>query len=281
MLHLKARIAAALTVAAASLSIFAAAAPANAASLPGLASGDTTTNWAGYFSVSKQPIVEADVSFVVPKVSCAKSNGPGAFGYQGFMWVGIGGVTAFGVNSGVLKQDGVVVFCPSRSKNAAPTYYPFWEVYPGLQKPVRFTKNGKDASVQPGAKITATVDAPSASPVEGDWYFTVTSTYKGVTTTWTDEAYVRPAAAKNNTAEAITEKDAPGLVDLGNVTYTGAVYYTGEESIHPIPSQRVTLVGVIRRSPIITAGNAYQPPGDDFKDAFTTSYAPNWYLYVN
>jgi hypothetical protein len=280
MLNLKARIAAAATVAAASLSILGATAPADAASLPPLPSADFSTNWAGYFSVSSKPIAEAEVTFVVPKVNCAQSRGATKGvkpPYQGVMWVGIGGINGqYGGNSGTLKQDGIVAYCASLK--ATPVFYPFWEVVPGKPSPVQFSKN---AQVHPGAEITAQVYAPSESPVKGKWYFAVTSTYNDVTSVWTASA-AAPTSSKNYTAEAITERNTPGFMDLGKVTYTGADYYTGVESVHSITAKRLTLVNnKTLRDPIVLTSSASQPPGDDLKDSFSTSYAPLWTLWVH
>jgi hypothetical protein len=270
MLHLKARIAVAVTVAGASLSILAASAPANAASLP----ADLTQTWAGYFSATSKPITGAEVSFTVPKVSCAGSRGAtGGASYRASMWVGIGGMIdgIFGNNSGVLKQDGVIVSCAS--KNAAPVYTPFWELVPGT--PQRMTFKG-NPTVQPGAQITAQVWAPSESPVPGQWYFDILSTYHGHTTRWT-ASHAASVTSKNYTAEVITERSELGLVDLASVTYTYADYFTSEDSFYSIAAKRIDMVNnLTQKDPVILTGNAYQAPDDDLKDSFTTSYAANW-----
>jgi hypothetical protein len=224
--------------------------------------------------VSGKPIDAAMVNFTVPKVSCASSRGATNGvkpAYQGLMWVGIGGINGhYGANSGAVKQDGVAVDCTSL--HATAVYFPFWEVNPGKPSPVQFSKA---ARVYPGAQISAEVFAPSESPVAGQWYFLVNSTYKGVTSVW-HAHYASPVTTKNYTAEAITEKNAPGFVDLGNVTYTYADYYTDEmESFNSITADPITLENSKNR-PIVLAGRAYQPSGDDLKDSFTTSYAANW-----
>lgn len=276
MLKIKSRIAAAATVAAASLSIIAAAAPGSAS-----VSGDVSTNWAGYFSVSRSPIVAATVDFTVPKVSCAQSRGAPdkkdkGPAYQGLMWVGIGGIDGqYGANSGPLEQDGIAAYCTSL--HATPVYEPFWEVVPGKPSPVPFTDS---ARVDPGAQIIAAVYAPSVSPVQGQWWFYVTSYYDGRLSTWSAH-YASSATGTDYTAETITEKNAPGLVYLGKITYNCADYFTNNVgSTYSIAANRVTSVTNLRqRAPIVVAGNAYEAPkvcGDNRKNSFTTQYATNW-----
>lgn len=97
----------------------------------------------------------------------------------------------------------------------------------------------------------------------------------GRTSSWT-AYYPSPITGSNYTAEVITERNAPGFVDLGKVTYTYADYFTNKGS-KSIAATRLTLVTNLRqRVPIVLSGNAYKQPNDSLKDSFSTYYAANW-----
>ena len=273
MLNLKAKIAVAAAVfAAAALPILGTAAPASAA-----VTGDTSTDWAGYFATTSAPIDAAGVSFTVPKgANCGESRGtPNVNGYQALMWVGIGGFNgAYGIKSGPLFQDGVEAYCAKLS-NSTPVYLPWWEVYPGTPSVMTFTST---ARISAGARITAQVYAPGefSAAEKGEWTFVVTAAYPGHATTWTTH-YKAPSSAKDYTAEVVTEREphVPGFVDVGKVTYSSADYFTDNmDSLHSIVVTPVTLVN--KGAAVVVPSSPSKDPDDGLKDSFSTSYAVNW-----
>lgn len=291
----------------AAIAVSAAAACAVALSVPAAHAATTspapqqwTTNWAGYYAKASAPVISAVANFTVPRVSCDQSRGTPQTGndgnkYQAMMWVGIGGIDGlFGINSGWLKQAGVVVSC--KNLNAAPTYQPFWEYFPRGNvtvtqgspfAPQYFkAKNGKTAELQPGDNVEVQVEAPSVSPVKGKWYFRmyVESSDGLSSSTFTASQYL---AANTNgpdqTAEVITEMDASGLVNLGSVEYNSAQYIATSDLTQsavgvPIPVQPIYLLnGAAPHAVIIYPSAPYVKfnPGIG-ADTFTTNYATNW-----
>lgn len=276
----------------AAVAAVAATACALALSIPAAHAATTSTppaqpsdNWAGYYAKASAPVAYATAEFTIPKVSCDESRGTpqsenGGNEYQAMMWVGIGGINGvYGINSGWLKQAGVVISC--KSFFATPTYQPFWEyVKPGTSSvpqgspyvPRYFkTKNGKTAALQPGEKVIVQIWAPSDSPVKDKWYFRIDAGDSAFTAS---QSLPASTNGQNQTAEAITEKDATGLVYLGSVKYTGAIYLTTKTEDGP--STAITSQPVYLRNPAEPDEVIISPSTPPDGDAFTTSYAKNW-----
>jgi hypothetical protein len=254
---------------------------------PALASPASATSniWAGYVAQSSKQILNADVSFTVPKnLSCKSALGH----YQAVadMWVGIGGYNA-PVGS-YLEQAGVSMTC--LTAKSTPVVKPFWESIPNVNpeppgsSAQPFNKNEK--SLKAGDQVSVEVDAPSRSDKPGYWEF------------WLDvngsdsplKAYWKPTRSTQvkNTAEVITEwpggkysaSTAAGLIDLP-VTYTGASYTTsapGDEGNPIAKGTKVilahtytvnTLLGLRQKTQNIIVPLAPTDNGYDFTYSYT------------
>jgi hypothetical protein len=264
----------AVAAAVAAASFAAVSAPANATTAL------TNFNWAGYYAETNAPITTATVGFQVPaNVSCENSRPTNYKSYfQAGMWVGIGGIHK-GIDSGWLEQAGVMVKCTSL--HATPVFTPFWEyVKPGCstaqESPCRVRKFG--VTFSPGEYVTAEVESPAVSPVKGQWYFRVTAAFNGGQLhIYTRHLAIQGPATTVHTAEAITERPITGLVDLGTVRYTAALYYTAQsEEARAIPVHPVDAVNEPSTDLVMSPGAPYSPDPGAPKDSFNTYYASHW-----
>jgi hypothetical protein len=250
--------------------------PAHAASTPVTKS----TNWAGYYAKANGTIVNATVSFTIPKgISCHSSRGSKP--YNGSMWLGIGGTTS----KVWLEQAGVNVACTS--PNAKPQYQLFWELVPaaGHGSPCNKSYSGSfgNAKVTAGETVTIDIIAPAQSPKPGNWLFQITTPNDN---NWTHYVPLPKGANPGQTAEVITEyptvankackATSSGLVDLGTVQYKGEDYsVAGQSDPRPIPVDPIDLYhgGKLAVSP----AKPYAIERGGLTDSFNTNYAKNWW----
>jgi hypothetical protein len=182
-------------------------------SSPAKVIGGTTTakstNWAGY-AVSANGVTFSDVvgSWVQPAVTCPTNAQQDAS-----FWVGIDG---YAKGASTVEQTGTDSDCDKKNKKlktGGPTYYAWWEMYPGASVTI-------PEPVSPGDSMTAEVSASGSS-----FTLTLTDTTRG----W---SYSPPpqssSAAPRASAEWIAE--APSgcngcksvkLADFGSVTFSG------------------------------------------------------------
>jgi len=167
-----------------------------------------STNWAGY-AVSANGVTFSDVvgSWVQPAVTCPTNAQQDAS-----FWVGIDG---YAKGSSTVEQTGTDSDCDKKNKKlktGGPTYYAWWEMYPGASITIAHP-------VFPNDSMNAQVSASGTS-------FTLTLT--DATQGWSFTTTQSSSAAPRSSAEWIAE--APSgcngcksvkLADFGSVTFSG------------------------------------------------------------
>ena len=298
----------------------AAASSASAAVTQAPSGTQVDDNWAGYYAVpaNGQGPEAVFASFTVPKVDCKRSIGPNPS--YGAIWAGIGGMGNFGdVRNGKqawLEQDGIEITCKTRGSQ--PVYYPFWEIVRphGINDPYGnpydskiFQADGHDATVKAGDKITLKIFDNSYQKVKVFGLDIEVSQDSGDPVEYFKQVFLPPTAYTGRTAEVITEhpsgpstlqgdlaaawlhknilgtKAPPaGLVDMGEVRYSGAAYLTHlPGDVKPegvaITQYRSVLDTWLETNPyhqqhvFIYPGRAYPTiPGSTVKDGFSTHY---------
>src|SRR2546427_1141892 len=184
----------------------------------------TSTNWSGYAVTGPAgSVTDAKGSWIVPSVICSS-----AASYSSF-WVGIDG---FGSNT--VEQTGTDSDC----QNGIPTYYAWYEFYPGPA----FLITG--ITVRPGDRI-------SAEAIYSSGLVTVT-----ITDTTTAQSFTTSggAGALRSSAEWIAEapSSAGGVLPLANF----GTAYLGQDNTGLSPTNYATVNGVT--GPISSFGPSVQ-----------------------
>ncbi len=226
----------------------------------------TSTNWSGYaVTAANGAVTDVKGSWVVPTATCSAALNDRA-GYSA-MWVGIDGD-----NSGTVEQTGTDSDCvgPDGIRRSTPTYYAWYEFYPGPSYFVQFA-NG---SVQPGdvmnAEVVYTGQSSNGRRGNGPTFtVTITDTTKGLT--FSTSSVV--AAAKQTSAEWIAE--APccqlgggvlPLADFGSVSFMGNLA-TINGTTNPISAfgnnvQQINMVSSSSSSTVKAQTSALSPNSD-------------------
>src|SRR2546422_5658478 len=184
----------------------------------------TSTNWSGYAVTGPAgSVTDAKGSWIVPSVICSS-----AASYSSF-WVGIDG---FGSNT--VEQTGTDSDC----QNGIPTYYAWYEFYPGPA----FLITG--ITVRPGDRI-------SAEAIYSSGLVTVT-----ITDTTTGQSFTTSGGggALRTSAEWIAEapSSAGGVLPLANF---GTAYF-GQDNTGLSPTNYATVSGLT--GPISSFGPSVQ-----------------------
>lgn len=118
--------------------------------------GWASSNWSGYALASSQPGTYTAISgsWVVPQVAPSKKPTYSA------AWVGIDGFNNSDLIQTGTEQDFV---------NGSARYYAWWEVLPAPETVITTTSNGTPFLVQPGDKMTASIQDNG-----GSWTITLT-----------------------------------------------------------------------------------------------------------
>ncbi|MCL6564319.1 MAG: hypothetical protein K6U87_15055 [Firmicutes bacterium] len=121
--------------------------------------GWASSNWSGYALASSQPGTYTAISgsWVVPKVAPSKKPTYSA------AWVGIDGFNNSDLIQTGTEQDFV---------NGSAQYYAWWEVLPAPETVITTTSNGAPFKVQPGDRMTASLQENS----NGTWTITLSDT---------------------------------------------------------------------------------------------------------
>jgi Peptidase A4 family len=167
-------------------------------------------NWSGYASPSTQPQVYTAVSasWTVPRLDCTREQELSA------IWVGLDGYT-----TQTVEQDGVLAYC----FEGQPSYYTWWEMYPGALTVVGST-------VQPGDQISASVNRTGS-----DYTLSVTDSTNPANS-FTTSQQCAPSTCLNESAEWIVERPSfsIGIAPLAQTTNTvftdGSVTASGRTS---------------------------------------------------
>jgi hypothetical protein len=173
-----------------------------------------STNWAGY-AVSAPGVTFSDVvgSWVQPAVVC-----PTNAQQDSSFWVGIDG---YAKGSKTVEQIGTDSDCDKgnkKKKTGGPTYYAWWEMYPGASNTITTTASNPDP-VLPGDSMTAQVSASGTS-----FTLSLTDNTRGWNFTTTQSSTTAPQSSAEWIAEAPSGSNGGAsvkLADFGSVTFSG------------------------------------------------------------
>jgi len=180
----------------------------NAATLAVGPTGDTSTNWSGYFA-SGGTFTSVSGSWTVPTVTCTSD----ADEYSS-EWIGIDGAT-----DSTVEQDGVEADC----QNGSPFYQAWYEFYSENTGPPKGVSSVDeipiDESISPGDAMSASVSVAS-----NEWTLKISDSTRNWTFTEGPILWTVPAEAS---AEWIAERpmvngSLTSLADFGSVTFTAA-----------------------------------------------------------
>lgn len=164
-----------------------------------------SSNWSGYVATgtwSGAQFRYVQATFTVPSVNCTTTPGTTADAVYSD-WVGLDGVGYNFGSSSTVEQDGIAGGCVA----GAPSYYAWWENYPGAE-------NALSLTISPGDAIEADVYYDGSRTVaEGQYNYTLTDVTTGQSFDQWEQCGASSCA--NSSAEVITE--APSDATSGAV----------------------------------------------------------------
>jgi hypothetical protein len=198
----------------------------------------TSGNWSGY-AASGTTFSSVSASWVVPTVTCTSGN------QYSSSWVGLDGY-----NSGTVEQIGTDSDCAS----GAPSYYPWFEMYPNASYLIART-------VLPGDQMNASVTATTAT--------TFALTIADATQGWSRTLNRTLASAQLSSAEIIEEapccNGTGGILPLANF---GVINFTNADAngqrIGTLTHQRINMAagGVMKATTSALAQGAFSVTWD-------------------